>query len=145
MYIRVYVHAYNMCMCVCVCVCVINLWNEKRIHLSANQWMVWENKFWKKMYNFCAVFFVKVRSFNKVEMTYLLLASSCVSKSIKAYAWWLRISMWLERDIPWRTCPWHKEMPPDGLDLGKGFLNNPRHGYFGRQDIWSLLRVPAPG
>ena len=45
MYIRVYVHAYNMCMCVCVCVCVINLWNEKRIHLSANQWMVWENKF----------------------------------------------------------------------------------------------------
>ena len=41
-------HTY-ICVCVCVyiyvCMCVINLWNEERIHLYANQWRVWENKF----------------------------------------------------------------------------------------------------
>ena len=34
-----------VCVCVCMCMCVINLWNEERIHLYANQWRVWENKF----------------------------------------------------------------------------------------------------
>ena len=40
------IHTY-ICVCVYIymCMCVINLWNEKRIHLYANQWRVSENKF----------------------------------------------------------------------------------------------------